>query len=137
VHDPKPNAFYHSNLGIRSYDLYNQSVDQNGIVKGDIDFYVSCAKELGGSILELATGTGRVLLPSARAGFAITGVDISAHMLDQARRKLAFESPAVKERVCLCQMDMASFEFEQYFRLALVPFRAFHHLTVQPATAGA
>jgi SAM-dependent methyltransferase len=76
---------------------------------------------------KLATGTGRVLFPIATAGFEITGVDISAPMLDQARRKLALESSAVRERIRLYQMDMAAFELGEGFRLAIVPFRAFHH----------
>jgi SAM-dependent methyltransferase len=71
-----------------------------------------------------------VLLPIAFAGFEITGVDISAAMLDQARRKLALESSAIRERIRLYQMDMASFELDGLFRLAIEPFRAFHHLTL-------
>src|SRR5580658_5001775 len=130
MNDPKPNAFYHSNLGVQSYDLFNQHADQNGVVKGDIDFYVSCAREFGGPVLELATGTGRVLFPIATAGFEITGLDISTSMLDQARRKLALESSAVRERIRLHQRDMAAFELGEGFRLAIVPFRAFHHLTL-------
>jgi SAM-dependent methyltransferase len=130
MNDTEPNAFYHSNLGVRSYDLFNERADQNGVVKGDIDFYLSCAQEFGGPILELATGTGRVLLPIAVAGFEITGVDISAAMLDQARQKLSLESSAIRERIRLYQMDMASFELGEVFPLAIVPFRAFHHLTL-------
>jgi SAM-dependent methyltransferase len=130
MNDTKPNAFYHSNLGVRSYDLFNRRADQNGVVKGDIEFYVSCAREFGGPVLELATGTGRVLLPIASAGFEITGVDVSAPMLDQARRKLALESSAVRERIRLYQMDMAAFELGEGFLLAIVSFRAFHHLTL-------
>jgi ubiquinone/menaquinone biosynthesis C-methylase UbiE len=56
-------------------------------MKGDIDFYIACAHEFGGPILELATGTGRVLWPIAAAGFEIAGLDISTAMLTQARAK--------------------------------------------------
>ena len=49
--DTDSNAFYLSNLGVRSYDLFNEGADQNGPVRGDIDFYVSCAREFGGPIL--------------------------------------------------------------------------------------
>src|SRR5215472_12621757 len=123
------NAFYYSKLGVRSYDLFNQSVDQNGPVKGDIDFYISCAREFGGPVLELAMGTGRVLWPIAAAGFEIVGVEISDTMLAQARQKAARETSATRQRVRFYQMDMTSFVLGQFFRLALVPFRAFHHLT--------
>ena len=123
------NAFYHSKLGVRSYDLFNQSVDQNGPVKGDIDFYISCAREFGGPVLELAMGTGRVLWPIAAAGFEIVGVEISDTMLAQARQKAARETSATRQRVRFYQMDMTSFAIGEFFRLAIVPFRAFHHLT--------
>jgi ubiquinone/menaquinone biosynthesis C-methylase UbiE len=123
------NAFYHSKLGVRSYDLFNMSAHQNGPVRGDIDFYISCAQEFGGPVLELATGTGRVLWPIAAIGFEIVGVDISETMLAQARQKAARETSATRQRVRLCQMDMTSFVLGELFQLAIVPFRAFHHLT--------
>jgi SAM-dependent methyltransferase len=126
--DPDSNAFYHSTLGVRSYDLFNETADQNGPVTGDIDFYVSCAQEFGGPVLELATGTGRVLWPIAAAGFQIVGIDISETMLAQARQKALRATSTTRERVSLHQMDMTSFELGECFRLALVPFRAFHHL---------
>ena len=75
--DTDSNAFYRSKLAVRSYDLFNESADQNGPVRGDVGFYVSCAREFGGPILDLATGTGRVLWPIAAAGFEIVGVDVS------------------------------------------------------------
>jgi SAM-dependent methyltransferase len=40
-------------------------------------------------VLELCSGTGRVLAPLARAGFEVTGVDRDPHVLELARRKLA------------------------------------------------
>src|SRR5262249_56181082 len=38
----------------------------------DIGFYSRLARETGGPVLELGCGTGRVLLPLARAGLACT-----------------------------------------------------------------
>jgi ubiquinone/menaquinone biosynthesis C-methylase UbiE len=69
----------------------------------DIGFYVDLHRETGGSTLELACGTGRVLIPSARAGGAITGLDFSAAMLDVCRKKLAEEPPEVRQRVTLVE----------------------------------
>ena len=130
MNNAESNIFYHSTIGVRSYDLFNESVHQNGPVKGDIDFYVSCAQEFGAPVLELATGTGRVLWPIAAAGFEIIGLEISETMLAQARPKAARETSATRGRVRFCQMDMTAFELGERFRLALVPFRAFHHLTL-------
>lgn len=122
------NAYYHSKLGVRSYDLFYGGLD--GPVKGDVEFYIGCAREFGAPVLELATGTGRVLWPIASAGFEIAGMDISDDMLALARAKGTSAAAAVRDRVRLRQMDMAAFELEQSFRLALIPFRAFQHLTL-------
>ena len=53
----------------------------------DLDFYVDLARKIGGPVLELACGTGRVLLPIARQGIAIHGLDSSPSMLDVLRKK--------------------------------------------------
>ena len=42
----------------------------------DVDFFVEMAKETGGPVLEVGCGTGRVLIPTARAGVEITGLDV-------------------------------------------------------------
>ncbi len=111
--------------------LYDQ--DTRDVVTADIPFYLEYARALGltegGAALELACGTGRVSLPLARAGVRVTGLDLSAPMLDIFREKLAAEAPAVRERVALTQGNMADFQFDEQFRLILIPFRAFQALT--------
>jgi SAM-dependent methyltransferase len=52
----------------------------------DLQLYLAMAVSSSGPILELAAGTGRIALPLAAAGHAVTAVDIEPHMLDRARR---------------------------------------------------
>ena len=94
----------------------------------DIDFYVDLARDSKGPVLEVGCGTGRVLLPIARAGVEITGLDLSSGMLEICRRKLADEPRAVQERVTLHEGDMRDFDLVRAFALATTPFRAFQHL---------
>src|SRR3712207_5082121 len=54
-----------------------------------IAFYTALAAETGGPVLEIACGTGRVSIPIAAAGIAVTGLDIVPEMLAQAARKSA------------------------------------------------
>jgi SAM-dependent methyltransferase len=82
-----------------------------------------------GATLELACGTGRVLLPLARAGHQIVGLDLSPAMLARCRAKVAGEPPAVQERVRLVQADMTAFDLGRRFSLVTSPFRGFQHLT--------
>lgn len=94
----------------------------------DIDFYLEMAQESGGPVLELGCGTGRICIPIARAGIEIVGLDLSDHMLDVCRGKLAEEPQAVQDRVQLIQGDMQDFNLDQDFSLIIKPFRSFQHL---------
>ena len=49
------------------------------IMHRDVALWLSLAQQTGGPVLELACGTGRVLLPLARAGYEVTGLDLSPH----------------------------------------------------------
>ena len=95
----------------------------------DVAFYVEEAKATRGAVLEVGCGTGRILLPIARAGAAITGIDASMHMLERCRAKLAAEPAAVRARVTLAQHDMRDFELAEKFGLIIAPFRVIQHLT--------
>ena len=53
----------------------------------DVDFYCSFFDGFPGRVLELACGTGRLLLPIAERGVAIHGLDSSEDMLDVLRGK--------------------------------------------------
>ena len=57
----------------------------------DVLFYVSEAEKVQGTVLELGCGTGRVLLPLARAGHTVVGLDGSPQMLARCKTKLRDE----------------------------------------------
>ncbi len=106
----------------RFYDWTHEGRDQ------DLPFYLDLARAHGRQLLELACGTGRLTLPLARHGFLITGVDLSAAMLEIARAKLAEEPPRVADRVRLLEGDMSDFRLGEQFDLAFIPFASFFHL---------
>ena len=86
------------------------------------------AARCGSPILELGCGSGRLLLPLARQGYDVTGVDVSRAMLDLARQKLAAEVPALRGRVTLVQQDMRWLALGRRFNLAFVAINSFMHL---------
>jgi SAM-dependent methyltransferase len=94
----------------------------------DVPFYVAAALDAGGPVLELGCGTGRTLIPIARAGGTITGIDSSRWMLERCRERMAGEPEGVRARVDLHPGDMRDFDLGRRFRLITVPFRAFQHL---------
>ena len=106
--------------------LYDQVIPYRE--RPDIDFFVESAKESGGPVLEVGCGTGRILLPTARAGIPITGLDLSEHMLAVCRGELAKEPKKVQDRVNLIWGDMRDFSLPEHFSLVTTPFRPFQHL---------
>ena len=96
-------------------------------------FLWNAAREAGGEVLELGCGTGRVLIPTARSGVEITGLDLSPDMLKVCRKKLEAEPEEVRARVRLVEADMRQFELSRTFRLVTLPFRPFQHLTTVEA----
>jgi len=94
----------------------------------DVQFFVDQALEAGSPVLEIGCGTGRVLVPTAKVGIEIWGLDASAAMLAECNRTLAAETPEVRSRVRLQEGDMRNFDLEEKFRLVTLPFRPFQHL---------
>ena len=94
----------------------------------DIAFFVDAAVTAGGPVLEVGCGTGRVLIPTARAGVDIVGIDLSAQMLAICRERLRREPVAVQENATLVHADMRRFDLGRRFALATIPFRPFQHL---------
>ncbi len=95
----------------------------------DLDLYSNFAELCGGKILELACGSGRLLLPLAREGYALTGVDTSAAMLERARQHLQAEELTAQCK--LFQQDISTLHLEQKFRLAFIALGSFGHITVR------
>jgi SAM-dependent methyltransferase len=107
-------------------DLYDYVVPYRA--RPDVAFFVDAAVVARGPILEIGCGTGRVLIPTARAGVDVVGIDSSAGMLAVCRERLGLEAEAVQSRVHLVRADMRDFALERSFALITVPFRPFQHL---------
>ena len=118
-------SFYSRHLNADTYDL---GVGRGGPGRDDIGFYIGLARAAGSRVLELACGTGQVSLALARAGFDVTGLDLSPLMLEHARRKVDDLEPASRDRVRFLEGDMASFELGSAFDAIFIPFRSFQFL---------
>jgi len=94
----------------------------------DVDFFVDAARQSGSPVLEIGSGTGRILIPTAQAGFDIVGLDASPSMLELCRERLRHESEEVRRRIQLVQGDMRTFDLGREFNLVTLPFRPFQHL---------
>jgi len=99
--------------------LYDWEHDQ---YLADVDVHVGFARRFGGPVLELACGTGRLLEPLARAGFACTGVDSSPAMLERARRRLEAIS---SHRPTLVEQRLEELDLGSQFRTIVLGLDSF------------
>ncbi len=69
------------------------------------------AQILGGPLLDLACGTGRMALRMANLGYQVTGVDITPEMIEWARQKAAKQGAAIDWVVA----DARTFQLQKRF----------------------
>jgi SAM-dependent methyltransferase len=74
----------------------------------DVEAIGLLAADTGDPLLELGSGTGRLLVPLAAAGHTVTGVDISPAQLAVARDKLA--GVGTGRQVTLVEGDLRTFQ---------------------------
>lgn len=102
----------------------------------DVRFYVELAKKIGGPVLELGVGSGRVAFELARAGLSVTGVDHSRPMLAALERRLATQPEATKRNVAFCFGDIRKKRIGKRFPLVLAPFNVVLHLYTRKDVEG-
>jgi SAM-dependent methyltransferase len=92
-----------------------------------VDPVVHCLLELaeGGPALEFAIGTGRIGVPLAQRGVAVSGIEISADMLAVLRAK-----PEASDIVAV-EGDMAVTRVDGEFALVYLVFNTITNLTTQ------
>jgi SAM-dependent methyltransferase len=79
-------------------------------------------------VLELGCGTGRTLIPIARAAIDCVGLDASPAMLRLLREKV----PELE----VVEGDMRSFDLARRFRMITMPFRGLSHMLDVDAQLG-
>ena len=108
------------------YDLEHDDYDE------DVELYLGLLQTVDAPVLEMGCGSGRLLVPIADAGHAITGLDSSTEMLDRAKMRIAKE--AAGSAITLHQGDMQNAEDAPGGPFGLVVFslNALMHLATAP-----
>jgi len=94
-----------------------------GDIEFDRGFYLDLARRAGGPVLEVACGTGRILLPCLAAGADVEGVDLFPAMLERLRAKAAALGLAPRLHVG----DMRDFRLRRRYALLFCAFNGFVH----------
>lgn len=98
----------------------------------DVAMYVELAVASGGPVLEYGCGNGRILMPIARHGVDVVGVDHSQPMLADLKRRLRAEPREVHKRVRTLRGDMRRLDAKRRFPLVLATFNTVLHLYERP-----
>jgi SAM-dependent methyltransferase len=83
----------------------------------DLEVWRDMAQRHGGPVLDVGAGTGRVTLDLARAGYAVTALDICDELLTTLRRR------AAGLNVTTVVADARSFRLQGRFPLCIVPMQ--------------
>jgi SAM-dependent methyltransferase len=110
--------------GWKGWDAYAPFYDwENARTFGrrDLAFWRKLAAREGGPVLELGSGTGRLLIPLARAGMPMTGLDRSETMLSKAQRRGARLARAKRPHLVLGDVRALPFAVGR-FAVVLAPY---------------
>lgn len=116
---------YCNNIWPLIYDQYNQGRHQQ-----ELAFYSRELTSRTGPVLEVACGTGMILIPLLKQGLDIYGFDLSGPMLQQLFAKAESDGLSdVRRRVS--QQNMIDFKIDAEFESIFIPARSFLHLPTQ------
>jgi SAM-dependent methyltransferase len=107
---------------------YDQSAGQEfepAAIESTVDFLAGMAR--GGAALELGIGTGRIAVPLAERGVAVSGIDLSEAMVAKLREK------AGGAAIPVTIGDFAATRIDGTFTLAYLVFNTIMNLTTQDA----
>jgi len=112
-----------STEGHEGWDEYAPFYDwENARTLGrrDVPFWRTVALNVGGTLLELGAGTGRISIPLARAGVPVVGIDRSEPMLARAQKRV--KRGKLQRRVRLVRGDIRFLPFTRTFDMVLAPY---------------
>ena len=115
-HDP-------AEYGERAAESYDHLYPHSTTAEAAADFLAELA--VGGSALELGIGTGRIALPLASRGVAVTGVDSSPAIVDKLRGKPGGED------IPVIMGDFNTVDLEGPYHLVFVAFNTLFSLLTQ------
>lgn len=94
---------------------------------GDVAFYREACRGAQ-RVLELGSGSARILLALADGKRRLTGLELDPELLALAKRNLRALTPTKQRTLRLALGDMRTFEFSERFERVLLPYNALYCL---------
>lgn len=96
----------------------------------DLALYSQLAEEHGAPILDIGSGTGRVMFHLAQEGYKVHGIDSEYEMLERAKIKLdAFTY--VRDKLVFHHGDVLKMDLDERFKLVLLSYNSLMHFHTQ------
>jgi SAM-dependent methyltransferase len=95
----------------------------------DLEFFLAECRDVGGPVLELTSGTGRLSLPLIEAGIDLVCVDSSPAMIGILRDKLRRRGLHAETHAA----DISQIDLARRFPLIFIPFHSFAEITGRDA----
>ncbi|MCC9044018.1 class I SAM-dependent methyltransferase [Myroides sp. M-43] len=92
---------------------------------GDVEYYLERLKNCNGTILEPATGNGRILIPLLERGLQVEGFDASLEMLSYCKQ----ECETRKLKTVIKQEMFNNFSYSEPFEAIIIPAGSFQLIT--------
>lgn len=112
-----------------TYDDDTAAMSDPEVLDPQLDLLAELAS--GGPVLELAIGTGRVGVPLAARGLSVSGIELSAAMVERLRAKPGGDEASMP--VVVGDMTTAQAPGAGSFRLVFLVFNSLMNLTSQEA----
>ena len=111
------------------YDRYFYDYAENAAPKLLCFFSAQPISEKQPCVLDLGCGTGRLALKFLEAGYSVTGLDLSPHMLELASTRCAHFLGTGK--AVFTQADISQFSQDDVYSLAVSTYNVMNHLETE------
>ena len=119
---------------LKRYNLFGWDYSHvNHLGEKEITWYKNYAQKTGGPVLELAFGTGRLLVELAQSGFEAVGLDISPTMLEISSGNVSKLPSETKSRITLLKQNITKFDLGRQFGLIYIADNSFRELSSKEA----
>ena len=104
------------------YELFNPLWDK------EVRWYLDWVRRTGDPVLELACGSGRMLVEFAKAGYDVVGIDLSEKMLGLTEIRIRELPRDVQNRIHFYRYDMVDFNVGREFGMVVIGDNSFREL---------
>ena len=108
--------------GWDDYAPYYDWENAKTVGRRDVRFWQNLAERIGGRVLELGCGTGRVSVPVARTAYEFVGIDRSSEMLRRIRTRFRRAKLDKRARLVRGDIRMLPFDARRPFQLVMAPY---------------